>query len=149
MVGTRIFIANDMNTDIAAGVIASSLRGLPEFSGVAVWEPMSELKDADRAVLVLVTGADEIVPGNFTYRVSGEVQYRERYADADPDGLVLEVTVFAHAVASALSALVGRSALPDAAAAWVVLGTSSSPAIAGTADTFMVYKMIYELFIQF
>lgn len=75
--------------------------------------------------------------------------YRQRYAEAEPAALVLDVTAFSRACAEVMTALAGRRNGQDAPAAWVVLGASSSPALAGTSETFMVYKCNYELFIQF
>lgn len=138
-----------MNTEIVAQIIAEALQERPEFAGVPVWEPTDGEKEGDKALLVNVTGADEIISGNFTYQISGEIMYRQRYAEAEPAALVLDVTAFSRACAEVMAALAGRRNGPDAPAAWVVLGASSSPALAGTSETFMVYKCSYELFIQF
>lgn len=138
-----------MNTELVAKIIAGALQDRPEFAGIPIWEPTDEEKDGDTALLVNVTGADEIVTGNFTYKISGEIMYRERYADADPAALVLSVTAFSGAVAEVLRGLVGSSNGPEDPAAWVVLGAAPGPAISGTSETYMVYKCAYELFIQF
>lgn len=106
-------------------------------------------RTGNTALLVNVTGADEIIPGNYTYKISGEIMYRQRSAEADPSGLVLDITAFSQACAEVMRALIGRSNGPDDPAAWVVLGAELSPAIPGTSETYMVYKCAYELFIQF
>lgn len=138
-----------MNTEIVATIIADALHERPEFAQVPIWGPTEEEKDGDTALLVTVTGADEIIPGNYTYKISGEIMYRQRYAEADPPALVLDVTKFADACQGVLGNLVGRSNDPEDPAAWVVLGTNPGPAIPGTSETYMVYKCGYELFIQF
>ena len=138
-----------MNTEIVAQIIAESLQERPEFAGVPVWETTDGEKEGDKAHQVNVTGADEIISGNFTYQISGEIMYRQRYAEAEPAALVLDVTAFSRACAGVMAALAGRRNSQDAPAAWAVLGASSSPALAGTSETFMVYKCSYELFIQF
>ena len=138
-----------MNTELIAQIIAKALHERPEFVNVPIWEPTDEEKDADSALLVNVTGADEIVAGNYTYKITGEIMYRQRYSEADPSGLVMDVTAFSCAVAEVMRALVGRRNAEDAPAAWLVLGATPAPAIAGTSETYMVYKCIYELFIQF
>lgn len=138
-----------MNTELVAKIIAGALQDRPEFAGIPIWEPTDEEKAGDTALLVNVTGADEIVTGNFTYKISGEIMYRERYADADPAALVLSVTAFSGAVAEVLRGLVGSSNGPEDPAAWVVLGADPGPAISGTSETYMVYKCAYDLFIQF
>ena len=114
-----------MNTEIVAQIIAEALQERPEFAGVPVWEPTDGEKEGDKALLVNVTGAEEIISGNFTYQISGEIMYRQRYAEAEPAALVLDVTAFSRACAEVMAAL------------------------AGTSETFMVYKCSYELFIQF
>lgn len=138
-----------MNAELVAKIIAGALHDRPEFAGVPIWEPTDEEKDGDKALMVNITGADEIIPGNYTYKISGEIMYRQRYAEADPADLVLDVTVFSQACAEVLLDLIGRHNGPEDPAAWVVLGAQPSPAIAGTSETYMVYKCIYELFIQF
>ncbi|WP_297851195.1 hypothetical protein [uncultured Akkermansia sp.] len=138
-----------MNTEIVAQIIVEGLQERPEFAGVPVWEPTDGEKEGDKALMVNVTGSDEIISGNFTYQISGEIMYRQRYAEAEPAALVLDVTAFSRACAEVMTALAGRRNGQDAPAAWVVLGASSSPALAGTSETFMVYKCNYELFIQF
>ena len=130
-----------MNTEIVAQIIAEALQERPEFAGVPVWEPTDGEKEGDKALMVNLTGSDEII--------SGEIMYRQRYAEAEPAALVLDVTAFSRACAEVMAALAGRRNGQDAPAAWVVLGASSSPALAGTSETFMVYKCNYELFIQF
>lgn len=138
-----------MNAEIVAQIIAGALHERPEFANVPIWEPTDEEKDGDTALLVNVTGADEIIPGNYTYKISGEIMYRQRSVEADPSGLVLDITAFSQACAEVMRALIGRSNGPDDPAAWVVLGAELSPAIPGTSETYMVYKCAYELFIQF
>jgi len=138
-----------MNTEIVAQIIAEGLQERPEFAGVPVWEPTAGEKEGDKALLVNVTAADEIIPGNFTYQISGEIMYRHRYAEAEPAALVLDVTAFSRACAQVMAALAGRRNGPDAAAAWAVLGASSSPALSGTSETFMTYQCAYQLYIQF
>lgn len=61
-----------MNAEIVAQIIAGALHERPEFANVPIWEPTDEEKDGDTALLVNVTGADEIIPGNYTYKISGE-----------------------------------------------------------------------------
>lgn len=142
-----------MNTELIAKIIADALHERPEFANVPIWEPTDEEKEAgqdgDKALLVSVTGGDEIIPGNYTYKISGEILYRQRYAEADPPALVLDVTKFAGACADVLRSLTGRRNGPDDPAAWVVLGSNQGPAIPGTSETYMVFKCSYELFIQF
>lgn len=97
-----------MNTEIVAQIIAEALQERPEFAGVPVWEPTDGEKEGDKALLVNVTGADEIISGNFTYQISGEIMYRQRYAEAEPAALVLDVTAFSRACAEVMAALAGR-----------------------------------------
>ena len=96
-----------MNTEIVAQIIAEALQERPEFAGVPVWEPTDGEKEGDKALLVNVTGADEIISGNFTYQISGEIMYRQRYAEAEPAALVLDVTAFSRACAEVMAALAG------------------------------------------
>ena len=106
-----------MNTEIVAQIIAEALQERPEFAGVPVWEPTDGEKEGDKALLVNVTGADEIISGNYTYQISGEIMYRQRYAEAEPAALVLDVTAFSRACAEVMAALAGRRNGQDAPAA--------------------------------
>ena len=61
-----------MNTEIVAQIIAEALQERPEFAGVPVWEPTDGEKEGDKALMVNLTGSDEIISGNFTYQISGK-----------------------------------------------------------------------------
>lgn len=151
MGGMRIFTVGneDMNTEIAARVIGAGLAGRAEFEGLEVWMPTDDVRETERGLMVSVSGADEVVACNRTYKVSGEVVYRERYGEVESGELVCDVTEFGCAVAEVVEGCVGMVSGDGDGCGYAVLWGNVSPAVAGVSDTYLVYKCGWEMVIQF